>query len=152
VTDIDTLAATIRAGLDADEEAARVATAGPWRTHDTHLNDGGHTATVLTERDDLNRTELVAWLPTWSHEPWDERRNVWNNAAHVARNDPATVLARVARDRRLLDLLLAEKHERLLSGFLLGCPALNGAPCQCGRDTRVAAYLGLLAEGYEEQR
>ncbi len=69
------------------KERAEAATPGPWRTHDTHLNVGGHTATVLSGEG--NEVALRAWLPTWSHEPWDGTHNAWNNAYHVASLDPA---------------------------------------------------------------
>lgn len=96
------------------EGAARLATQGVWRTHDTHLDLGGHTATVLVgERND---TELLAWLPTMSHASWDEARNAWNNAEHIALNDPASVLRRCAADRKLL---------KLHGGNMHSCPATN---------------------------
>ncbi|MGY0065139.1 DUF6221 family protein (plasmid) [Streptomyces sp. LZ34] len=82
------------------EKAALHATKGPWRTHDTHLDLGGHTATILVGRG--NDTELLAWLPTMSHESWDETRNAWNNADHIALNDPEAVLRRCAADRKLI--------------------------------------------------
>lgn len=69
-------------------ELATAATAGPWTQHDTHLDLGGHTATVRTDREDINQTELVAWVPTWSHQPWDNARNAWNNAAYMATMHP----------------------------------------------------------------
>jgi len=84
------------------ENAARHATEGPWRTHDTHLDHGGHTATILAGEG--NDTELLAWLPTMSHEPWDDTRNAWRNADHIALNDPEAVLRRCASDRKLLEL------------------------------------------------
>ncbi|MFD3568483.1 hypothetical protein [Streptomyces sp. NPDC058667] len=67
-------------------EHAQDATPGPWRQHDTHLDLGGHTATVLSGKG--NETELRAWLPTMSHEPWDETRNAWANASYMALMDP----------------------------------------------------------------
>ncbi|MFJ3923049.1 hypothetical protein [Streptomyces sp. NPDC090022] len=67
---------------------ATAATAGPWYQHDTHLNQGGHTATVLTDRENVNDNELIAWVPTWSHQAWDETRNAWNNAAYLAAMHP----------------------------------------------------------------
>ncbi|WP_371099859.1 DUF6221 family protein [Streptomyces sp. PU_AKi4] len=84
------------------EDAARRATQKPWRTHDTHLDLGGHTATVLAGK--RNDTELLAWLPTMTHQYWDEARNAWNNAEHIAANDPASVLRRCVADRKLLEL------------------------------------------------
>lgn len=146
----------MRAGLDAEANAAQAATAGPWRNHDTHLDHGGHTATVLTDRDDLNATELIAWLPSMSHEPWDERRNVWHTADHIARQDPHATLARAARTRLHVDRLLAEKHHVSTDQYYT-CPAATqerdggsyaetggGGTCTCGRDERVRGYLQLL--------
>ncbi|SES03935.1 ead/Ea22-like family protein [Streptomyces qinglanensis] len=70
---------------------ATAATPGPWRQHDTHLGQYGHTATVLSgERND---TELRAWLPTMSQESWDETRNVWADAAYIAAMHPGIGLA-----------------------------------------------------------
>ncbi|MGW1440310.1 hypothetical protein ACWD7M_34320 [Streptomyces griseus] len=84
----------LRAAAELLREAAGHATPGPWRTHDTHLGGvGGHTATVLTDRPNLNDTELIAWLPTMSHEPWDEARNAWRNAGWMALMDPGVGLA-----------------------------------------------------------
>ena len=96
------------------EETARRATQTPWRTHDTHLDHGGHTATVLAGK--RNDTELLAWLPTMSHQYWDEKRNVWNNAEHIAANDPTAVLRRCAADRKLLELHGGRGH---------ACPAYD---------------------------
>ncbi|MFD8234024.1 DUF6221 family protein [Streptomyces sp. NPDC059696] len=86
--------------LDEDERIARAATPGPWRQHDTHLGQYGHTATVLSgERND---TELRAWLPSMSQESWDETRNVWNDAVHIATHDPARVLREIDAKRQVL--------------------------------------------------
>lgn len=97
MTDTTSAADELRAAAALLREAASHATPGPWRTHDTHLGSaGGHTATVLTDRSDINDTELVAWLPTMSHEPWDEARNAWRNAGWMALMHPGVGLA-VAR-------------------------------------------------------
>lgn len=74
-------------------ETANAATEGPWKTHDTHLGSGGHSATVLTDRDKLTDTGLVAWLPTFSHEPWNDNTNAWANATHAALWHPGVALA-----------------------------------------------------------
>lgn len=67
-------------------QLSTAATPGPWRQHDTHLGQHGHTATVLSgERND---TDLRAWLPSLSQEPWDETRNVWADAAWIALMHP----------------------------------------------------------------
>ncbi|MET9055469.1 hypothetical protein ABZW50_30410, partial [Streptomyces bacillaris] len=96
-TPADRPADQLRAAAELLREAAGHATPGPWRTHDTHLGGvGGHTATVLTDRPNLNDTELVAWLPTMSHEPWDEARNAWRNAGWIALMHPGVGLALAA--------------------------------------------------------
>ncbi|WP_327436123.1 hypothetical protein OG279_26150 [Streptomyces sp. NBC_01201] len=90
----ETPAAVLRAAAALLREAASHATPGPWRTHDTHLGGtGGHTATVLTDRENLTDTELIAWLPTMSNTPWDEARNAWRNAGWMALMDPSVGLA-----------------------------------------------------------
>ncbi|MFD9752641.1 hypothetical protein ACFWYQ_21280 [[Kitasatospora] papulosa] len=81
----------LRKAADRLREAAGHATPGPWRTHDTHLDLGGHTATVLSG--ERNETQLLAWLPTMSHESWDETRNAWRNAGWMALMDPSVGLA-----------------------------------------------------------
>jgi len=133
------LLAWLETAITEREDAARLATQGVWRTHDTHLDLGGHTATVLVgERND---TELLAWLPTMSHAPWDEARNAWNNAEHIAANDPASVLRRCAADRKLLEL---HAQDSLPNGIDLDeCRTCGGAnePWPC-------PTLLTLAEGY----
>ncbi|MFD8687818.1 hypothetical protein [Streptomyces sp. NPDC059651] len=83
----------LRAAASLLRVAASHATPGPWRTHDTWVDRGGHTATVLTDRPDINDTELVAWLPTMSNQPWDEARNAWRNAGWMALMSPSVGLA-----------------------------------------------------------
>jgi hypothetical protein len=97
-----TLAGFLAARLDEEEEAAKAATPGPWRTHDTWLPAGGHTATVLSG--DGSNTDLRAWLPTFKDvdQPWDSERNAWADAAHIALHDPARTLREVEAGRKLL--------------------------------------------------
>lgn len=128
------------------EEAAQRATKGTWRTHDTHLDLGGHTATILVGRG--NDTELLAWLPTMSYESWDETRNAWNNAEHIALNDPASVLRRCAADRKQLELHGPMEDPEVV-GDDLHCTScrvtaigeFDAAPWPC-------ATVRALAEGY----
>ncbi len=82
----DTPSALLSRAADLIRDTAAAATPGPWFTHDTHLNPGGHTATVLSGT--YPEGQLRAWLPTWSHEPWDETRNVWNDARWIALMSP----------------------------------------------------------------
>jgi hypothetical protein len=98
---VDDLIAFLRAQLDEDERIARAATPGPWRQHDTHLGQYGHTATVLSGEG--NDTELRAWLPSMSQESWDETRNVWNDAVHITQHDPARVLREIDAKRGTID-------------------------------------------------
>jgi hypothetical protein len=86
--------------LDEDERIARAATAGPWRAHDTHLGQYGYAATVLSGEG--NDTDLRAWLPSMSNEPWDEARNVWADAEHVAAWGPARVLREIGAKRAVV--------------------------------------------------
>lgn len=127
MTDIDTLAATIRARLAADEWAAQEAGSGRFESTD-YLWDTRYLIVKLPSGKIQHTTEFSADL-----------------ARHIERHDPHQVLQDVAAKRRLLDLLLAEKHA---SDCWSGTP--NPGECDCGRDERVAAYLAVLAEGYEE--
>ncbi|WP_405184225.1 hypothetical protein [Streptomyces albidoflavus] len=77
---------TLRAAAERLRELATDATPGPWRNRDTHLGQYGYTATVLSG--DGNTTQLRAWLPTMSQEPWDETRNAWADSAYIAAMHP----------------------------------------------------------------
>ncbi|QLJ06774.1 hypothetical protein HZZ00_37735 (plasmid) [Streptomyces sp. NEAU-sy36] len=143
----DVLAWLEQAINEREETARRASHQKLWRTHDTHLDLGGHTATVLTgERND---TELLAWVPTMSHQPWDESRNAWNNAEHIALNDPASVLCRCAADRKILDL-----HSRIEDGTQLSVDFPQCKTCceEGGYEREAETFpcltLRLLAEGY----
>lgn len=96
--------------LDVIRARADAATPGPWRRHDTHLPHGGYTATVLSGEG--NATDLIAWLPTWSEEPWDTRRNCWNDAEFVAaaRTDVPALLAEVERLQEAVVAVDAIRH------------------------------------------
>ena len=149
--------------LNEDERIARAATPGPWRAHDTHLGQYGYAATVLSG--DGNDTDLRAWLPSMSNEPWDEKRNVWADAAHIAAHDPARVLREIEAKRQLLADVLAEGHFRNEEDNWYSCAALTDedgdpvcldesrapGPCDCGRDARVARRVRLLALPFEDR-
>ena len=76
----------------------------------------------------------------------------------------ALVLREVDARRKLVDLLLAEKHHVEDGDCWYTCAAATeehdggetcddtrlGKPCDCGRDARVGAYLELLAQPYQE--
>lgn len=76
----------LRAAVAKLRALATAATPGPWRDHDTHLGQYGHTATVLSG--ERNTTDLRAWLPSMSQDSWDETRNVWADAAYIAAMHP----------------------------------------------------------------
>lgn len=150
------LLAWLESAISERETKARLATQARWRTHDTHLDHGGHTATVLAgERND---TELLAWLPTMSHSYWDEARNAWNNAEHIAANDPASVLRRCAVDRKALSFYSETVAIRDRSAATLRAAQERGAEPDrrvlddWNRANREAAHMlpliQFLAEGY----
>lgn len=103
--------------LDLEPIRDRLAAAsrGPWRTHDTHLNWGGHTFTVLgphqqepgsgEEGRALHKTEGIAWCPTFEGSPFPPPQNASDNAAFIAaaRQDIPALLAEVERLRAILD-------------------------------------------------
>jgi hypothetical protein len=93
---VTTPADELRAAAEKLRSLAHAATPGPWRQHDTHLGQYGYTATVLSGEG--NDTDLRAWLPSMSQEPWDETRNAWPDAAYIAAMHPGV-------GRALADLL-----------------------------------------------
>jgi hypothetical protein len=76
----------LRGAAEKLRSLATDATPGPWRQHDTHLGQYGYAATVLSGEG--NDTDLRAWLPSMSQEPWDETRNVWPDAQYIAAMHP----------------------------------------------------------------
>lgn len=76
----------LRRAADLLEQLAGKATPGPWRRHDTWLDVGGHTATVLSGEE--SNSDLRAWLPSRSGDAWDTKRNVWNDAVWIAAMSP----------------------------------------------------------------
>lgn len=142
---IDELAAMVRAGLDAEAAIAQAATPGPWEAVVDDHGAGNVDASVWADPIGYYVTEKISS---------GERHAA--DGQHIARQDPAAVLRRVARDRRWLELLLAEPHHAWDDRDEYGCPRRNpelyerDPQCDCGRDVRVAAYLTLLAEPYQE--
>jgi len=91
-------------------ERLAAASEGPWRTHDTYLEWGRHTATVLGPRRSepssrpgwsKDTTEGIAWCPTFEGTPMPPRQNAFANAAFIAaaRQDIPALLDEVERLR-----------------------------------------------------
>ncbi|THA82739.1 DUF6221 family protein [Streptomyces sp. A0592] len=88
---MDDLVQFLRARLDEDEQAARAATGGPWV-----LDDERHAEQILT----ADESVVVVGGSRWSGEA-----PVFETTAdglHIARHDPARVLAEVDAKRRIL--------------------------------------------------
>jgi hypothetical protein len=97
------LVAFLRARLDDDEQTAHAATLGPWEW--TPEEDvWGHCGPALIRAgfDGEGDRELVEVLSGWGHDAWGMHVSD-NDAAHIARHDPARVLADVEAKRQLLD-------------------------------------------------
>lgn len=131
---IDELAATIRKQLDEIERLARELTA--WA-------DGtGRTGGGAFEFHRLLGDPLLGPFGGQS-----AIRN-WGTGQDIAKlADPARVLRDVAAKRALLERLLAEPHADTCSSWR-NDP--DQWPCECDRDRRVAGYLGLLAQAWQE--
>lgn len=128
--EIEALAARIREQLDADEAAARDLAA--WADGSGRADGGSY---------DFGRL-----LGDRIRGPFGGQSAIrnWGTGRDVARfADPPSVLRRVARTRKHVDLLLAEPHAD-------SCPYRPNDPdewpCECRRDTRVLAYLQFLAD------
>lgn len=96
-----TTADELRTAAETVRRLAEAATPGPWRQHDTHLGQYGYAATVLSGEG--NDTDLRAWLPSMSQEPWDETRNAWPDAAYIAAMHPGVGAAIAAWLAKLAD-------------------------------------------------
>lgn len=77
---MDDLVAFLRARLDEDEAAARAASAGPWVQQVGYISGGPD-----------GRVHVAQQAQAW-------------NADHIARHDPARVLAEIDAKRRIVDL------------------------------------------------
>lgn len=122
-----------------------------------------------SDDDEWESLALVCMWPPEFHTPYEQDKH-WRGltahdeqlAAHIAANDPASVLRRCAADRKLIADLQAERHHVNDGDCWYTCSAATeerdgdktcddkrfGDPCDCGRDERVQRRLQLLAEGY----
>lgn len=123
--------------------------------------------------------DLVAWLSAVLDEDervaleavrWSEGCTDWADGGnpdwvHIARHDPAAILADIAAKRSLIADLAAEKH-LVVGDSWYTCAAATeeregettgnihepeGGPCNCGLDERVDRRLRLLASAYVHQ-
>jgi hypothetical protein len=112
----DDLVDFLRARLDEDEQAARAATSGPWRHNpNKHWRKPGTSwfeEAVFSGPDGAAATCVAGTGET------DDRQSM-ADASHIARHDPARVLAEVDAKRDVIRL--AERahdyHATFLSGF-----------------------------------
>jgi len=72
---------------------------------------------------------------------------------HIARWDPARVLAECEAKRLLIADLTSERHEVVGGHYWYTCSAADSrlhGDCDCGRDDRIARRLGILASAYSD--
>lgn len=105
---VDELITWLRAQLDDDERVARVATAGPWR-HNPEMQWRKPGTTWFEEAVFAGPFGKDAICIAGTGEPDDAQS--MDDANHIARWDPARVLAEIEAKRRILD-----KHARVLEG------------------------------------
>lgn len=134
MSQMDELIAFLGARLDEDEQAARAASRGPWFvTHDplgTHVENGDGVGRIV-QRSGRDRL----------HDDGAEE-----NAAHIARHDPARVLREVEAKRRILDLHKVGRYGECetcdVGAQSCGCCGWGESPCDTVR---------LLALPYADQ-
>jgi hypothetical protein len=84
------------------------ATEGPWRKHDTYLNIGGFTATVLSgDGDDV---AVRAWVPSFSHVAADGQDAAHADAVYIAAMNPLVGKALAAVLRGEAEMVAALTH------------------------------------------
>jgi hypothetical protein len=108
VSGVDELVAFLRAALDRDEQVALAATAGPWRHDPTkHWRKPGTAwfeEAVFAGPAGADATCIAGTGVTDDPQSMDD-------AEHIARWDPARVLAEVEAKRRILDWCEARLHD-----------------------------------------
>lgn len=137
MTDINDLAAAIRAGLDEDERLA------------------GELAAWAHGPDDEGAFDFDKLIGNPMIGPFGGQSAVrnWGTGQDIAKlSHPTRVLAEAASKRALLDKLLAEPHHHWPGVSACIAARFPDEPCGCGRDDRVTAYLRILAQPYQEQR
>jgi hypothetical protein len=124
----DDLVAFLRARLDEDEQTARAASAGPWRVN---------SETYAEKISDATGTDIVAG------GRWGGEASVFEStedALHIARHDPARVLADVYVKRCIIDQFT-----------MIELPAeSNGDTAAVGAYVKMTGVLRLLALPWRE--
>ncbi|HEY3482781.1 MAG TPA: DUF6221 family protein [Streptomyces sp.] len=100
----------LTARLDEDEAPAEAATSGPWS-----VDQAPSRTNVVRAEGELDRVGTTGGrmdMPTFTGQTANRSRIRWEaDAAHIARHDPARVLAEVAAKRQLLEWCAeATKH------------------------------------------
>jgi Family of unknown function (DUF6221) len=135
VDDIAAIAERIEAGLAELETTAK-------EVRQPHVWHPGDQSDPWQQWD----LDMIYMWPPEHHTP-EERDKHWRGlqadddklAAHVALNDPASVLRDVSQTRSLVAEILSFQHARN------ECARVRCQPCDCGRDTRVLRMLKIIA-------
>lgn len=133
---VSDLVAFLLARLAEDEQVARAATPGPWVTEETFPG-----ASLVQS----NLVDMAEWPAQQSANVASESSSGdlrTGDAMHIARHDPARVLAEVAAKRRIID-----RQEQIIAS-LAGEPLLADGNFLTLRDA--GAVLRLLALPYAD--
>ncbi|MEV8523150.1 DUF6221 family protein [Streptomyces sp. NPDC052000] len=153
MTDTDRMLVWLREAMDAAQRDAEAATPGPWEPKGEDPGDDEVYTVHDGEHGDLVG-DVVAYVRGGAGRTLANQYLMANHA------DPVAVLRRIAADRKFLDDLLAEKHHVCDDNWYTCFAATQerdggtyadtdgDTRCNCGRDTRVARRVGLIAEGW----
>lgn len=151
----------LKARLDEDE---RDATAATEAVADKHWHQSLRMREVVTRTPQLSAEDIGVFGVVRSVDPWDEP-GPDPVLEHVARHDPARVLADVAAKRAIVEWQISRPHRGQVTDYD-GCDSrrdsgaedsegntiweATGLPCSCGRDEAVVVVLGYLAAPYAD--
>ena len=150
--------AFLREQFAAEEQEARAAAAMPggvagdrWRVAGSHTDEGGTYWRITTANPDVDRVQTIELVGGGMSGGGAHTEEV---AAHIARHDPARVLADTAAKRaivalhgsELVEVVNADRDER--SGYW--CTECDGEEFPC-RTLRVLAVPYTAVEGYRPE-